>query len=77
MQISKEQHGETRRSFSEWCIKLEENKRRTKTKDLLRKTEDIKGIFCSKMGSRKGINGRDQVDAEEIKKRWKEYMEEL
>ena len=46
MQISKEQHGETRRPFSEWCRKLEENKRRTKTKDLLRKIEDIKGTFC-------------------------------
>ena len=70
MQISKEQHGETRRPFSEWCRKLEENKRRTKTKDLLRKIEDIKGTFCPKMGARKDINGRDLVDAEEVKKRW-------
>ena len=70
MQISKEQHGETRRPFSEWCIKLEENKRRTKTKDLFRKIEDIKGTFHPKMGARKDINGRDLVDAEEVEKRW-------
>ena len=70
MQISKEQHGETRRPFSEWCIKLEENKRRTKTKDLLRKIEDIKGTFHPNMGERKEINGRYLVDAEEVKKRW-------
>ena len=63
--------------FNEQCIKLEEKNRREKTRDLFRKIGDIKGIFCSKMGSRKGINGRDQVDAEEIKKRWREYMEEL
>ena len=41
------------------------------------KIGDIKGIFCPKMGTIKGINGRDLVDTEEIKKRWKEYLEEL
>ena len=62
-----------KKAFSEWCIKLEENTRRGKTRDLLGKTGDIKGIFCPKMGR----NDRDLVDAEGIKKRWKEYMEEL
>ena len=66
-----------KKAFSEWCIKLEENTRRGKTRDLLGKTGDIKGIFCPKMGTRKDINGRGLVDKEEIKKRWKEYLEEL
>ena len=62
--------------FNEQCIQLEENNRRGKTRDLFRKIGDIKGTFCPKMGTIKDINGRDLVDAEEIK-RWKEYMEEL
>ena len=45
--------------------------------NLFRKTGNIKGIFCPKMGTIKDRNGRDLVDAEEIKNRWKEYMEEL
>ena len=63
--------------FSEQCIKLEENNRRGKTRDLFRKTGDIKGTFFPKMGTIKDINERDLVDAEEIKKRYKEYTEEL
>ena len=46
-----------------------------KTRDLFKKTGDTKGTFHAKMGSIKGRNGRDQ--AEDIKKRWQEYMEEL
>ena len=56
---------------------LGENNRRGKTRDLFRKTGDIKGTFCLKMGTIKDINGRDLVDTGEIRKRWKEYMEEL
>ena len=63
--------------FNEQCIKLEENNRSGKTRDLLRKIEDIKGIFCPKVGTIKDRNGRDLVNAEEIKKRWKEYAEEV
>ena len=48
-----------------------------KTRDLFRKIGDIKRTFCPKMGTIKDINGRDLVVPEEIKKRWKEYMEEL
>ena len=44
--------------FNEQCIKLEENNRRGKTRDLFRTIEDIKGIFCPKMGTIKNINGR-------------------
>ena len=61
--------------FNKQCIKLEENNRRGKTRDLFRKIGDIKGTFCPKMGTIKDINGRDLVDTEEIKKRWKEYTE--
>ena len=54
--------------FNEQCVKLEENNRRGKSKDLFRKTGDIKGIFCPKMGTIKDIKGRDLVVADEIKK---------
>ena len=47
------------------------------SRDLFRKTSNIKGAFCPKMGIIKYKNSKDLVDAEEIKKRWKEYMEEL
>ena len=63
--------------FNEQCIKLEENNRKGKTRDLLRKIGDINGLFCPKMGKIKDRNSRDLVDTEEIKKRSKEYMEEL
>ena len=56
----------------EQCIKLEENNRRGKTGDLFRRIGAIKGTFCPKMSTIKDINGRDLVDVEEIKKRWKE-----
>ena len=62
--------------FNEQCIKLEEN-RRGKTRDLFRKTGNIKGIFYPTMGTIKDRNSRDLVDAKEIKMRWKEYTEEL
>ena len=47
------------------------------TRDLLRKIRDIKGIFHAKMGSIKDRNGLDLTEAEDIKKRWQEYTEEL
>ena len=61
--------------FNEQCIKLEGNKRKRKNRDLL--IEDIKGMFHPQMGTIKDRNNKDLVDAEKIKKRWKEYMEEL
>ena len=48
-----------------------------KTRDLLKKIRDTKGIFHAKMGSIKDRNGRDPTEAEDIKKRWQEYTEEL
>ena len=67
-----------KKSFlNEQCIKLEGNNRRGKMRDLFWKIGDSKGTFCLKMGAIKTKNSRDQVDAEEIKKRWKEYTEKL
>ena len=58
-------------------MKLEEDSRRGKTRDLFRKIRDIKRIFHPKMGTIKDRNGRDLVGAEEIEKRLKRYMDEL
>ena len=59
------------------CKKIEENNRMVKTKDLFKKIRDTKGTFHAKMGSIKGRNGRDLTEAEDIKKRWQEYTQEL
>ena len=48
-----------------------------KTRDLFKKIRDNKGIFHAKMGSIKDRNGMDLTEAEDIKKRWQEYAEEL
>ena len=48
-----------------------------KTKDLFKKIRDSKGTFHAKMGSIKDRNGKDLTEAEDIKKRWQEYTEEL
>ena len=48
-----------------------------KTRDLVKKIRDTKGIFHPKMGSIKDRNGMDLTDAEDIKKRWQEHTEEL
>ena len=48
-----------------------------KTRDLFKKIRDTKGTFHAKMGSRKDRNGRDLTEAEDIKKRWQKYTEEL
>ena len=48
-----------------------------KTRDLFKKIENIKGKFHPKMGSINNRNSEDVIEAEEIKKRWKEHMEEL
>ena len=54
-----------------------ENNRMGKTTDLFTKIRDTKGIFHTKMGSVKDRNVRDLTEAEDIKKRWQEYMEDL
>ena len=56
---------------------IEENNRMGKTRDLFKKIRDTKGIFHAKMGMIKDRNGMDLTEAEEIKKRWQKYTEEL
>ena len=63
--------------LSEQCNDIEENNRMGKTRDLFKKIRDTKGTFHAKMCSVKDRNGRDLTEAEEIKKRWQEYTEEL
>ena len=53
------------------------NNRLAKTRDLFKKIRDTKGTFHAKMGTIKVRNGRDLTEAEDIKKRWQEYTEEL
>ena len=57
--------------------KIEESNRRGKTRDLFRKTGDINGTLCSKIGTIKDRNSKCLKEEEEIKKRWQEYTEEL
>ena len=56
---------------------IEKNNRMEKAKDLFKKIRDIKGTFHGKMGTIKDRNGMDLTEAEDIKKRWQEYTEEL
>ena len=63
--------------LSDQCKEIEENNRMGKTRDLFKKIRDIKGTFQAKMGSIKDRNGMDLIEAEDIKKRWQEYTEEL
>ena len=63
--------------FRNQCKETEENNRMGKTRDLFKKIRVTKGIFHAKMGSIKDRNGRDLTEAEDIKKRWQEYTEEL
>ena len=61
--------------FSNQCKEIEENNRRGKTRDLVKKIRDTKGTFHAKMGSIKDRNCMDLTEAEDIKKRWQEYTE--
>ena len=63
--------------LSDQCKEIEENNRMGKTRDLFKKIRDTKGTFHEKMGSIKDRNGMDLTEAEDIKKRWQEYTEEL
>ena len=59
------------------CKEIEENNRLVKTRDLFKKIRGTKGTFHAKMGSIKDRNGMDLTEAEEIKKSWQEYTEEI
>ena len=63
--------------LSDQCKEIEGKNGMGKTRDLFKKIRDIKGTFHAKMGSIKDRNGRDLTEAEDIKKRWQEYTEEL
>ena len=63
--------------LSDQCKEIEENNRMGKTRDLFKKIRDTKGTFHAKMDSIKDRNGKDLTEAEDIKKKWQEYTEEL
>ena len=63
--------------LSNQCKEIEENNRMGKTRDLFKKIRDTKGTFHAEMDSIKDINGMDLTEAENIRKRWQEYTEEL
>ena len=64
--------------LSDQCKEIEENNRMGKiSRDLFKKIRDTKGTFHAKMGSKKDRNGMDRTEAEDIKKGWQEYTEEL
>ena len=63
--------------LSDQCKEIEENNRKGKTIDFFKKIRDTKGTFHTKMGTIKVRNGMDLTEADDIKKRWQEYTEEL
>ena len=63
--------------LSDQCKEIEENSRMGKTRELFKKIRDTKGTFHAKICSIKDRNGMDLTEAEDIKKRWQEYTEEL
>ena len=63
--------------LSDQCKEIEENSRMGKTRDLFKRIRDTKGIFYAKMDTIKDRKGMDLTEAEDIKKRWQEYTEEL
>ena len=63
--------------FSDQCKEIAKNNRMGKTRDLFKKIRDTKGTFHAKMGSIKDRNGLELTEAEDIKKKWQEYTEEL
>ena len=63
--------------LSDQCKEIEENNRMGNTRDLFKKIRDTKGTFHAKMGTIKGRNGTDLIEAEDIKKRWQEDTEDI
>ena len=64
-------------AFSDQCKEIQEKNRMGKTRDLFKKIRDTKGTFHAKKGTIKDKNGMDLTEAEDIRKRWQEYTEEL
>ena len=63
--------------LSDQCKETEENNRMVKSRELFKKIRDAKGTFYAKMGTIKDRNSMDLIEAEDIKKRWQVYTEEL
>ena len=63
--------------FNEQCRETEEDNRMSKTRDLFKKIEETEEIFHARVVMIKDRSSKDQTEAEEIKKRWQEYTEEL
>ena len=63
--------------LSDQCKEIEENNRMEKSRDFFKKIRGTKGTFHAKMGTIKDENGMDLTEAEDIKKRWQEYRQEL
>ena len=72
-----QRQGNKEASLSDQCKEIDENNRMGKTRDVFKKIIDTKGIFHAKMGTIKARNGIDLTEAEDIKKSWQEYTEEL
>ena len=71
------QRREKKAFLSDQCKEIEENHRMGKTRNLVKKVRDTKGTFHAKMGTIKDRNCMDLTEAEDIKKRWQEYTDEL
>ena len=69
--------GDKKAFLSDQCKEIKENNRMGKIRDLFKKIRDTKGTLNAKMGSIKDRNGMDLTEAEDIKKRWQGYTEEL
>ena len=76
-QFQRKARRDKRAFLSNQCKEIEEKNRMGKTRDLFKKIRDTKGTFHAKMGTIKNRNGLDLTEAEDIKKRWQEYTEEL
>ena len=63
--------------LSDQCKEIEENNRMGKTRDLFKKIRDTKGTFHAKIGTIKDRTGMELAEAEDVKKKWQEYTEEL
>ena len=77
MQSSKESQGDKKAFLSDQCKEIEENNRMGKTRDLFKEIRDTKETFHAKIGLIKDRNSMDLTEAEDFKKRWQEYTEEL
>ena len=77
MQSSKKVRRYKKAFLSEQCKQIEKNNGMGKTRDLFKKIRNTKGTFHAKMGSLKDRNSMDLTEAEDVKKRWQQYSEEL